>query len=120
MNLNITGIIASIQPEQRFNGKNGEIVKHVFVVETQDQFARKIAFGVFGDDKWQQMNVQVGDNVQVSFDLSTKEWNGKFYTEAFAWKVVKIGSKVEQSNTQQQAEPQQNTQQSSTNEELPF
>lgn len=34
--MEITGKIIQVLPEQRFNGKNGEIVKNAFVIEWQD------------------------------------------------------------------------------------
>lgn len=88
----ITGTVIQILPEQRFNGKNGEVVKNMFVIEHGGQYKKKAVFGVFGDDKWKQMNVTMGADVQVSFDIDAREWNGKWFGELTAWKVQALGN----------------------------
>ena len=94
--MDITGKIIQILPEQRFNGKNGEVVKNQFVIEHGGQYKKKAVFGVLGEDKWKQMNVVQGADVQVSFDVDAREWNGKWFGELLAWRVQNV-------NGQQQA-----------------
>jgi hypothetical protein len=95
--MDITGKIIQILPEQRFNGKNGEVVKNMFVIEHGGQYKKKAVFGVLGEDKWKQMNVVQGADVQVSFDVDAREWNGKWFGELMAWRVQNV-------NCQQQAQ----------------
>ena len=90
--MDITGTVIQILPEQRFNGKNGEVVKNMFVIEHGGQYKKKAVFGVFGDDKWKQMNIVRGADVQVSFDIDAREWNGKWFGELTAWKVQALGN----------------------------
>ena len=94
--MDITGKIIQILPEQRFNGKNGEVVKNQFVIEHGGQYKKKAVFGVLGEDKWKQMNFAEGADVQVSFDIDAREWNGKWFGELMAWRVQIV-------NGQQQA-----------------
>ena len=113
--MDITGKIIQILPEQRFNGKNGEVVKNMFVIEHGGQYKKKAVFSVLGEDKWKQMNVVQGADVQVSFDVDAREWNGKWFGELMAWRVqivngqqqaqqaaVSNAKPVEQAATQQQ------------------
>jgi len=90
--MDITGTVIQILPEQRFNGKNGEVVKNQFVIEHGGQYKKKAVFGVFGEDRWKQMGVADGADVQVSFDIDAREWNGKWFGELTAWKVQILGS----------------------------
>lgn len=122
--MDITGTVIAILPEQRFNGKNGEVVKNQFVIEHGGQYKKKAVFSVLGEDKWKQMNVVQGADVQVSFDVDAREWNGKWFGELLAWRVQSV-------NGQQQASasaipspaPQPQVQQGETstdNGDLPF
>jgi len=94
--MDITGKVIEILPEQRFNGKNGEVVKNQFVIEHGGQYKKKAVFSVLGEDKWKQMNVVRGADVQVSFDIDAREWKDRWFGELTAWRVQNI-------NGQQQA-----------------
>lgn len=90
--MEITGKVIAIVPEQRFNGRNGEVVRYGFVIETSGQYPKKVAFNVLGEERWKQFNIQLGMEVQVFFDISSREWQGKWFTQADAWRVSLIGS----------------------------
>ena len=100
--MDITGKIIQILPEQRFNGKNGEVVKNFFVLQTKEQYPQKIKFEVFGEDKWKQMGVAVGQDVSVQFDIKGAEWQGKYFVNLQAWKVTAIDNGQQQAQQQQQ------------------
>lgn len=61
-----------------------------FVLETHDQYPKHIVFDVFGADRLAAMNIQVGEERRVSFDIDAHEYNGKWYNSvrAFATEVV--------------------------------
>lgn len=103
--MDITGTVVTILPEQRFNGKNGEVVKNFFILETKEQYPQKIKFEVFGEDKWKQMGVTAGQDVSVQFDIKGAEWQGKYFVNLQAWKVTSIGN-----GQQQTQQPQRQTQ----------
>lgn len=59
-----------------------------YVLETTtDRFPRKMMFEVFGSDKIQQFNIQVGEIVRVSFDIDAREYQGRWYNSIRAWNV---------------------------------
>jgi hypothetical protein len=119
MQVEITGKIVNVLPEQRFNGKNGEIVKNAFVIEWQDNgYTQKLCLEVMGKDKFEKMSnsVQVGNNVLCKFSVSSREYNGKYYTTATCFYCANVGG-------QQQTQTQQTTQaqlRSSNDNNLPF
>ena len=124
--MDITGTVIAILPEQRFNGKNGEVVKNQFVIEHGGQYKKKAVFGVLGEHRLKQMNVVQGADVQVSFDVDAREWNGKWFGELLAWRVQNVnGQQQEQQSAVPNAKPmeqaatqQQNGSQGS--DDLPF
>ena len=64
--------------------------KKEFVIETAEQYPKKVAFSLFNDKA--NIPVTAGLTVTVSFDLSSREWNGRWYTEVLAWKVEPVGT----------------------------
>lgn len=98
--------IVNVLPVQTFtSSKTGNSYsKYTFVGETAGQYPKKIAFTVMGEDKFNGMGIVVDGTYTVSFDVESREWNGKWFTEASAWKAVRIDG----AQGQQQA-PQANT-----------
>ena len=88
--MEISGKVINILPLQSGSGKNGTWKKQDFVIETMAQIPRKVCFSLWGD-KIDQYSLKEGDEAEVSFDLESREYNGRWYTEAKAWKVVKKG-----------------------------
>ena len=123
MQVEITGKIANVLPEQRFNGKNGEIVKNAFVIEWQDGgYTQHLCLEVVGQDKWDKMKqgIAVGNTVQCKFSVSSREWNGKYFTTAQCFYCSNVSG---QQQTQAPAQaPQQpaSAPQQSNDDDLPF
>jgi hypothetical protein len=46
-------------------------------------------FNVFGEDKLKEFNIQVGDELTVSFDIDAREYNGRWYNDIRAWRVTR-------------------------------
>ncbi|MCX6277195.1 MAG: DUF3127 domain-containing protein [Bacteroidetes bacterium] len=86
--MEITGKVIKILPLQTGTGRNGTWKKQDFIIETPGQIPRKICFSLWGD-KIDQFNLIEGDETEVSFDLESREYNSKWYTDAKAWKIVK-------------------------------
>lgn len=108
--MDLNGTVIQILPEQRFNGKNGEVVKNFFILETKEQYPQKIKFEVFGEDKWKAMGVAVGQDVSVQFDIKGAEWQGKYFVNLQAWKVTSIGNGQQQASTKANPSPAPQTQ----------
>ena len=75
-----------------------------FIGETIEQYPRKIAFEVFGDNRISNCQVNKNEVYNVSFDVESREFNGRWYTKASAWKSEIVSSSAigEQQQTQQQ------------------
>ena len=121
-----TAKIIQVLPEQRFNGKNGEIVKNAFVVEwTDNGYTQKLCLEVMGEDKFEKMKkaVAVGNEVLVKYEATSREWQGKWFTSCQCFYCSNVGGQ-QQAQTQQTTQaPQQYTsksQQSSSGDDLPF
>ncbi len=99
-----------------------------YVIETHEQYPRRMCFNVFGEDKINQMNIQVGDELNVFFDINAREYQGRWFNDIRAWKVERVvpGAPAEQPMPQatpaQQAAPAQPVDFSSNSaaDDLPF
>ena len=131
--MDLQGKIIQVLPEQRFNGKNGEVVKNSFVIEWMDNgFKQHLCLEVVGADKFEKMQkaVVVGYDVQVRFNVTSREWQGRWFTSCQCFYCANIGAVNNQpQQTQQQQrmpspEPQAQIPQDGTHVEndsdLPF
>lgn len=59
-----------------------------YVLETQDQYPKRMVFDVFGQDNIVKFNIQVGQTLTVSFDIDAHEYNGKWFNSIRAWNVT--------------------------------
>ena len=84
--MEITGKLIQVLNAQSINGKNGQLTKQEFVIETGEKFKKNVCLTMWGA-VIDTFNYQPGETITVSFDLSSREYNGKWYTEAKAWKV---------------------------------
>jgi len=90
MSMELKGKVIQLLPQQSGMGKKGPWKKQEFIVETQSQYPKKVCLSIWGD-KIDQFGVGVGDLVNVQVDLESREYNGRWYTEARAWKVERTG-----------------------------
>lgn len=58
-----------------------------FILETQDQFPRKVCIEMFGEERIKTNPIAENEIVTVSFDLESREFNGRWYTSVRAWRV---------------------------------
>jgi hypothetical protein len=89
--MEIAGKVIKILALQSGTGKNGIWKKQEFILETAAQIPRKICFSLWGD-KIDQFKLSESEDAEISFDLESREFNGRWYTEAKAWKIVKKGA----------------------------
>jgi len=87
MNLEISGKIILVLAEQSGTGKNGAWVKQDFVIETADQYPKKVCFSAWGEKAALVKSYSVGSVVKVSFNAESREFNGKWYTDLRIWKI---------------------------------
>ena len=85
-------VIAVLEPRGGVskNGNNWKVQE--YVIETHDQYPRRMCFDVFGEDKIQQFNIQIGEELNVSFDIDAREWQGRWFNSIRAWKVERVGA----------------------------
>ena len=86
--MEVVGKIIQVLPMQEGVGRNGNPWKlQAYVLETLDQYPRKVHFEVFGEDRIKQNPCAMDQLVTVSFDIESREFNGRWYTSIRAWRI---------------------------------
>ena len=96
MALELEGRIARKLPVQQGTSARGAWAKQDFIFEYQEgNFPSQICMNVWGDDKVRDLDkYQVGDKVKISFNLSSREYNGRWYTDVRAWRIEPAGQQT--------------------------
>lgn len=98
-------IIAALPPKSGTSQSTGKPWQvNAYVLQTNEQTPKNIAFDVFGAERVEQYNLKVGDMVTVSIDIDAHEYNGRWYNQIRAWNVVNHAS-AQQSVAQQVPPP---------------
>ena len=86
--MELQGKVIAALPERSGVSARGECKSQEFVIEYQEgQYPRHLVFTVFGADRLQRFNIQIGQTVLVAFDVDAHEWNGRWFTDIRAFDV---------------------------------
>ena len=94
MALEIEGTLSQKLPVQSGSSARGPWTKQEFILEFPDgNFTAKACFLAWGQEKVQDLGkYQVGDKVKVSFNLKSREYNGRWYNDLQIWKIAPAGA----------------------------
>ena len=96
--MELTGrIIAVLEAKSGTSSKTGNSwMMQGYVIEVPGQYPRHCAFTVFGEDRIKQLNIQIGEDLTVQFDIDAREYNGRWYNDFRAYNVIR-GQQIPQS-----------------------
>ena len=125
-------IIAVLEPRSGVAKSTGNPwMVQEYVIESHDQYPRKMCFEVFGEDKIKQFDIKGGEEMVVSFDIDARQWKDRWFNSIRCWRVERVaaqqpsqqpmagGAPIPPAFPGQQA-PQQAPQQQNTADDLPF
>ena len=88
MDLKIAGRVIEVLDEQSGESRNGPWRKRDFILETEDDYPRKVCITQWGDDI-EKFGVGEGDQLTAHIDIQSREYNGRWYTDVKAWKIAR-------------------------------
>jgi hypothetical protein len=91
--MQLTAKLVQLLPLQTGTGKNGQWKKQDIIVETEATYPKKICVSIWGD-KIDTAQLQPGNMLKIDFDVESREFNGRWYTDVKAWKIESAGSSV--------------------------
>jgi hypothetical protein len=120
--MQVTAKLIQVLPLQTGSGKNGEWKKQDIIVETGDKFPKKICVSVWGD-KIDPKKLKPGNMLKIDFDVESREYNSRWYTDVKAWKIEVDGASAGERETVDQGidyVPPSVDMSSQSDEDLPF
>jgi hypothetical protein len=89
--MEISGKILKVMPLESGEGKNGTWKKQLLVIEIENgKYSKKVATTLWND--LTDNTFQEGAEISIEFDVESREYNGKWYTDVKAWKINKNSS----------------------------
>ena len=86
--MEITGKLIQLLPDVQGESARGPWVRGGFVIETGDDYPRKVAFTAFGEERVAMAkNIPAGTLVQVTFTPESREFNERWYTDLRASRI---------------------------------
>jgi hypothetical protein len=84
--MQLIGKLVQVLPIQTGTGRNGEWKKQDIIVETDGQYPKKVCVSIWGD-RINEQQLVVGNNLKLEFEIESKEFSGRWYTELKAWRI---------------------------------
>ena len=94
MALELEGTLRQKLGVQSGTSARGQWAKQEFILEYPDgNFTAQACFTAWGQDKVQELDkYQVGDRIRVSFNLKSREYNGRWYNDLQIWRIAPAGT----------------------------
>ncbi|MFM9055184.1 MAG: DUF3127 domain-containing protein, partial [Bacteroidota bacterium] len=105
MSLEIIAKVLYSLPEQTGQGQKGPWVKQDVIVETEEQYPKKICMSAWGDMVAQFKSYAPGTRLKINFRVESREYNGRWYTDVRPWRAVVEGGAPAMSNATEHAAP---------------
>jgi len=117
--MQLTAKLVQVLPLQTGTGKNGQWKKQDIIVETEGQYPKKVCVSIWGD-KIKEDQLKTGAMLNISFDVESREYNGRWYTDVKAWKVEAAGTSAGKTTDGPIDEPHFEEGNMGDKEDLPF
>lgn len=87
--MDLTGKVIAVMPANSgVSARTGNPwMSQEYVIEVPGQYPRKCMFRIFGEDRIKQFNIQMGEDITVSFDIDAHEYNGRWFNEIRAYNI---------------------------------
>ncbi|GAA4059598.1 DUF3127 domain-containing protein [Flavobacterium chungnamense] len=105
--MNIKAKLTQLLPLQTGFGKNGQWRKQDIIVETEGQYPKKICISIWGD-KINEKQLIIGNQLSIDFELESREFNGKWYTDVKAGKIDLVDNIIVTESMKSDFTPEEN------------
>ena len=94
--MELQGKVIGVMDPRSGESARGKWMSQDYVIETHDNFPRKMVFNIFGEDRIKQFNIQAGEEIVVSFDIDAHEYNGRWFNNIRAWNIQRVDAAAAQ------------------------
>lgn len=88
--MDLQGKVIAVLPAREGTSARGPWKSQQYVIETHDQYPKKMVFDVFGADRIEQFAIKAGEELNVSFDIDAHEYNGRWFNNIRAWNIQRV------------------------------
>ena len=103
--MDLQGKVIAVLPAREGTSARGPWKSQEYVIETHDQYPKKMVFNVFGADRIDQFAIKAGEEVMVSFDIDAHEYNGRWFNNIRAWNIQRVDAAAVQAGASAAAAP---------------
>ncbi|MDR3184234.1 MAG: DUF3127 domain-containing protein [Prevotellaceae bacterium] len=89
MALELIGKLIKVLPVQSGTSARGVWSKQDFIIETQEQYPKKVCVAAWGERVNELSAMAESDMLKVSFSVESREFNERWYTDVRAWRIEK-------------------------------
>ena len=83
-------IIEVMEPKSGKSSKTGNPwMIQEYVLEIPGQYPRRCMFSIYGEERIKQMNVQMGEDLTIQFDIDARQYNGRWYNDIKVYNVIR-------------------------------
>lgn len=102
--MEITGKVVQLGTRMEGQGARGPWVKQELIIETEEQYPKKVCLVCWGDRVAEANNFIIGQAIKASVNVESREFNGKWYTDIRPWRFEVVGVQ-QQANSQPHYDP---------------
>lgn len=119
--MDLQGKVIAVLPAREGTSARGPWKSQEYVIETHDQYPKKMVFNIFGADRIEQFAIKAGEEINVSFDIDAHEYNGRWFNNVRAWNIQRVDTTAAQAGGAPMAAPvQQAAATTATTQAAPF
>lgn len=97
--MEISGKVFKVMPVETGEGRNGTWKKQQIIIETaHERYPKKVAI-IFWGDLTEHDSFAEGKDISVEFDIESREFNNRWYTDVKAWRINSNSNNSQTSNT---------------------
>lgn len=85
--MQLIGTLRELLPVVEGQSANGSWKKQDIIVETHEQFPKKVCISLWGD-KLSDVSLVAGQPYSIDINIESREYNGKWYTDIKAWRIA--------------------------------
>ena len=94
----IEGRLIQVLTAQEGQSTRGAWKKQDFVIETSEQYPKKVCISCWNEKTDELSKFQLNDNLKVSVNIESREYNSKWYTDVKEWRIDQLNDSAPVSN----------------------
>ena len=93
--MNVIGkLVQKLEPETGVSKTGKTWEKQAIIVEQNTDYNKEVVISFFGDKIKSIRDIEEGSDVNVSVNVFSREYNGKYFHNINGWSIAKLGQET--------------------------